>query len=184
MLICSSAVANAYSALEAGATHIDTSVLGIGERNGIAPLGAFLARMIVAAPEYVKRKYDLHRLKDIENIVAEAVHITGFCAFTHKAGIHSKAILNSPSTYEIINPEDFGMSRYVHFAHRLTGWNSIKSRVEQLGLHMTDAQVKLLTTKIKAMADVRPLAIDDADSIIRAFHLDLQEKDTAETWVN
>lgn len=30
--------------------------------------------MIVAAPEYVKRKYDLHRLKDIENIVAEAVH--------------------------------------------------------------------------------------------------------------
>ncbi|QYS99902.1 Homocitrate synthase [Trichoderma simmonsii] len=188
----SCAVANAYSALEAGATHIDTSVLGIGERNGIAPLGAFLARMIVAAPEYVKRKYDLHRLKDIENIVAEAVHInvpfnnpvTGFCAFTHKAGIHSKAILNSPSTYEIINPEDFGMSRYVHFAHRLTGWNSIKSRVEQLGLHMTDAQVKLLTTKIKAMADVRPLAIDDADSIIRAFHLDLQEKDTTETWVN
>ncbi|KAK0757952.1 hypothetical protein N5P37_009247 [Trichoderma harzianum] len=188
----SCAVANAYSALEAGATHIDTSVLGIGERNGIAPLGAFLARMIVAAPEYVKRKYDLHRLKDIENIVAEAVHInvpfnnpvTGFCAFTHKAGIHSKAILNSPSTYEIINPEDFGMSRYVHFAHRLTGWNSIKSRVEQLGLHMTDAQVKLLTTKIKAMADVRPLAIDDADSIIRAFHLDLQERDTVETWKN
>ncbi|KAL6797335.1 homocitrate synthase [Trichoderma sp. SZMC 28013] len=188
----SCAVANAYSALEAGATHIDTSVLGIGERNGIAPLGAFLARMIVAAPEYVKRKYDLHRLKDIENIVAEAVHInvpfnnpvTGFCAFTHKAGIHSKAILNSPSTYEIINPEDFGLSRYVHFAHRLTGWNSIKSRVEQLGLHMTDAQVKLLTTKIKAMADVRPLAIDDADSIIRAFHLDLQERDTTEAWKN
>ncbi|KAL5086388.1 Saccharopine dehydrogenase [Trichoderma cf. simile WF8] len=188
----SCAVANAYSALEAGATHIDTSVLGIGERNGIAPLGAFLARMIVAAPEYVKRKYDLHRLKDIENIVAEAVHInvpfnnpvTGFCAFTHKAGIHSKAILNSPSTYEIINPEDFGMSRYVHFAHRLTGWNSIKSRVEQLGLHMTDAQVKLLTTKIKAMADVRPLAIDDADSIIRAFHLDLQERDTTKIWEN
>ncbi|KAJ4859610.1 HMGL-like domain-containing protein [Trichoderma breve] len=189
---CHFAVANAYSALEAGATHIDTSVLGIGERNGIAPLGAFLARMIVAAPEYVKHKYDLHRLKEIENIVAEAVHInvpfnnpvTGFCAFTHKAGIHSKAILNSPSTYEIINPEDFGMSRYVHFAHRLTGWNSIKSRVEQLGLHMTDAQVKLLTTKIKAMADVRPLAIDDADSIIRAFHLDLQERDTTEIWGN
>ncbi|KAL7908334.1 homocitrate synthase [Trichoderma velutinum] len=185
----SCAVANAYSALEAGATHIDTSVLGIGERNGIAPLGALLARMIVAAPEYVKGKYDLHRLKDIENIVAEAVHInvpfnnpvTGFCAFTHKAGIHSKAILNSPSTYEIINPEDFGLSRYVHFAHRLTGWNAIKSRAEQLGLHMADAQVKLLTTKIKAMADVRPLAIDDADSIIRAFHLNLQEGEPTET---
>ncbi|KAL7954122.1 homocitrate synthase [Trichoderma compactum] len=181
----SCAVANACSALEAGATHIDTSVLGIGERNGIAPLGAFLARMIVAAPEYVKRKYDLHRLKDTENIVVEAVHInvpfndpvTGFCAFTHKAGIHSKAIM--------INPEDFGMSRCAcPLADRLTGWNSIKSRVEQLGLDMTDAQVELLTTKIKAMADVPPLAIDDADSIIRAFHLDLQERDTTEAWKN
>lgn len=85
-----------------------------GERNGISSLGAFLARMIVAAPEYVKGKYDLHRLKEIENMVAEAVHskflciyaginvltiwlvnvpfnnpITGFCAFTHKVRPHS-----------------------------------------------------------------------------------------------
>jgi homocitrate synthase len=35
-----------------------------------------------------------------------------------EAGIHAKAILNNPSTYEIINPQDFGMSRYVHFASR------------------------------------------------------------------
>lgn len=62
------------------------------------------------------------------------------------------------------------MTRYVHFASRLTGWNAIKSRVEQLGLKMTDAQVKLCTAKIKALADVRPIAIDDADSIIRTFH--------------
>jgi homocitrate synthase len=40
-------------------------------------------------------------------------YITGFCAFTHKAGIHAKAILANPSTYEILNPADFGMSRYV-----------------------------------------------------------------------
>ncbi|CAH1760533.1 6942_t:CDS:2, partial [Entrophospora sp. SA101] len=38
------AIANAYAALEAGATHIDTSVLGIGERNGITPLGGLIAR--------------------------------------------------------------------------------------------------------------------------------------------
>ena len=35
---------------------------------------------------------------------------------------------------------------------------------------MTDAQFKECTTKIKALADVRPIAVDDADSIIRAFH--------------
>jgi homocitrate synthase len=68
--------------------------------------------------------------------------ITGVCAFTHKAGIHSKAILRNPSTYEILNPEDFGLTRYVHFASRLTGWNAVKTRVAQLGLAMTDDQVK------------------------------------------
>jgi len=67
------------------------------------------------------------------------------------------------------------MKRYVHFASRLTGWNAIKSRVEQLGLVMTDAQVKSCTAKIKALADVRPIAIDDADSIIRTFHGNLHK---------
>lgn len=51
------AIANAYCALEAGADHIDTCVLGIGERNGIPSLGGFLARMIVADREYVMSKY-------------------------------------------------------------------------------------------------------------------------------
>lgn len=178
------AIANAYCALEAGATHIDTSVIGIGERNGITPLGGLMARMIVADRDYVRGKYKLHKLKEIEDLVAEAVeinipfnnYITGFCAFTHKAGIHAKAILNNPSTYEIITPSDFGMNRYVHFASRLTGWNAIKSRAEQLELHMTDAQIKAVTVKIKALADVRPLAIDDADSIIRNFHFNLHSE--------
>lgn len=48
-------------------------------------------------------------LREVENLVAEAVQvtvpfnnpITGFCAFTHKAGIHAKAILANPSTYEM-----------------------------------------------------------------------------------
>jgi len=77
--------------------------------------------MIVADREYVKGKYNLAKLKDLEQLVADAVEInipfnnpvTGFCAFTHKAGIHAKAILNNPSTYEILDPSDFGLSRYV-----------------------------------------------------------------------
>ncbi|OBT48451.1 homocitrate synthase [Pseudogymnoascus sp. WSF 3629] len=178
------AIANAFVALEAGATHVDTSVLGIGERNGITPLGGFLARMIVEDRDYVLSKYKLQKLKEIEDMVAEAVevnvpfnnYVTGFCSFTHKAGIHAKAILNNPSTYEILNPADFGMTRYVHFASRITGWNAIKSRVEQLGLKMTDEQVKALTAKIKELADIRPLAIDDTDAVIRSFHLDLADK--------
>lgn len=98
--------------------------------------------------------------------------LTIFAAL-QKAGIHAKAILNNPSTYEILNPADFGLSRYVHFASRLTGWNAIKSRCEQLGMNMTDAQYKECTAKIKALADIRKLAVDDTDSIIRAFHANL-----------
>jgi len=146
-----------------------------------------MARMVVTAPEYVKSKYNLKMIKEIEDLVAEAVQIntpfnnpiTGFCAFTHKAGIHAKAILNNPSTYEILNPADFGLTRYVHFASRLTGWNAVKTRVGQLGLEMTDDQVKECTAKIKALADVRPIAIDDADSIIRTFHLTLTQSGEA-----
>ncbi|EWG96875.1 Lys21p [Saccharomyces cerevisiae R103] len=162
------AIANAYTALEGGARLIDVSVLGIGERNGITPLGG-------------RSKYKLHKIRDIENLVADAVEvnipfnnpITGFCAFTHKAGIHAKAILANPSTYEILDPHDFGMKRYIHFANRLTGWNAIKSRVDQLNLNLTDDQIKEVTAKIKKLGDVRPLNIDDVDSIIKDFHAEL-----------
>jgi len=90
------AVANAYTALEAGATHIDTctllsfhiplglipahafiaAVLGIGERVGITPLGALVACLYAANPEYVKSKYNLPMLREIENLVAEAVEVS------------------------------------------------------------------------------------------------------------
>ncbi|GJN90736.1 hypothetical protein Rhopal_003750-T1 [Rhodotorula paludigena] len=172
------AVANAFCALEAGATHIDTSVLGIGERNGITTLGGLIARMYVVDPEYVKGKYNLAMLREVENLVADAVQvsvpfnnpITGFCAFTHKAGIHAKAILANPSTYEILKPEDFGMSRYIDIGSRLTGWNAVKSRVEQLELDMTDEQVKDVTMKIKELADVRTQSMDDVDTVLRVYH--------------
>ena len=146
------AIANSLMALESGATHVDTSVLGIGERNGIPSLGGFLARMLTIDRDYVLSKYNLTKLKALEDLVATAVEVnnpfnnivTGFSAFTHKAGIHgkyrlallltklilyiAKAILANPATYEAIDPRDFGMQRYVHFASRLTGWNAIKSR--------------------------------------------------------
>ena len=56
------AIANAFAALEAGATHIDTTVLGIGERNGITPLGGFVARMYTLDREATAAKYRLEQL--------------------------------------------------------------------------------------------------------------------------
>ena len=172
------AIANAYTALEAGATHIDTSVLGIGERNGIPSLGGFIARMYAANREYVMSKYNLKALRDVEDLVADAVQVqipfnnpvTGYCAFTHKAGIHAKAILAEPKTYEIITPEDFGMNRYVHIGSRLTGWNAVKSRSKQLGLELTDDQVKAATNRIKVMADIKDQTMEDVDAVLHVFH--------------
>jgi homocitrate synthase len=177
------AIANAFAALQAGATHVDTSVLGIGERNGITPLGGLIARMMAVDPDYVKSKYKLSMLRELENYVAETVeisvpfnnYITGFCAFTHKAGIHAKAILANPSTYEILNPADFGMTRYVSIGHRLTGWNAVKSRAEQLDLAMSDDQVKDATAKIKELADVRTQSMEDVDMILRIYHKGIKE---------
>jgi homocitrate synthase len=171
------AIANAYAALEAGATHVDTSVLGIGERNGITPLGGLVARLYASDPALVS-KYDLPLLQEIDHLIAEWVgidipfnnYITGFCAFTHKAGIHAKAVLNNPSTYEVLKPEDFGLSRYIHIAHRLTGWNAVRHRAEQLGMHLNDESVKRITAGIKALSDERPLTLDDVDSLLRSAY--------------
>ncbi|KAJ8124038.1 hypothetical protein ONZ43_g152 [Nemania bipapillata] len=141
--------------------------------------------MMPTSRDYILSKYKLHQLKAIEDFVAEAVEInvpfnnpiTGFCAFTHKAGIHAKAILNSPSTYEILKPEDFGLSS-VHFTSRLTGWNAIKSRVDQLGLDANswpEDKIREVTAKIKQMADLKVMTLDETDALIRSFHLDLQK---------
>jgi homocitrate synthase len=167
------AIANAYAALEAGATHIDTSVLGIGERNGITSLGGLIARLYTVDPALVS-KYNLPMLQEIDHLVAQWVgvdvpfnnYVTGFCAFTHKAGIHAKAVLNDPATYEALRPEDFGLTRYIHIAHRLTGWNAVRHRAEQLGLQLDEGTLKEITAVIKRVSDERPLTLDDVDGLL------------------
>lgn len=171
------AIANAVTALEAGATHIDTSILGIGERNGIAPLGGFIARMYAINRDLVKKKYKLKKLRKLDEMIANMVgigipfnnYITGVTAFTHKAGIHAKAILNQPETYEILNPKDFGMTRYLSIAHKLTGWNAIKDRAEQLGLALTDDQIKEVTAHVKALADQKKIDLNDVDELLHRW---------------
>ena len=170
------AIANAYSALISGARYVDTTVLGIGERNGITPLGGLIARLYSIDPRLVQ-KYELPLLYELDHTVAELVgidvpfnnYITGFAAFTHKAGIHAKAVLNNPETYEILDPNDFGLTRYIHVAHRLTGWNAIKDRALQLQLDLNDEQLKTITQQIKQLADLRALTLEDVDSQLHMY---------------
>jgi len=171
------AIANSYSILEGGATHIDTSVLGIGERNGITPLGGFVARMYADDPAAIKRKYDLRKLKDLDELVASLVTIeipynnfvTGKYAFHHKAGMHTKAIYINPNSYEILDPADFGLTRTMNIAHRLTGHNAVGVRARELGLEFGKDELREITRQIKAMADSGPLSMDQLDAVLRQW---------------
>ena len=168
------AIANALCALQAGATHIDTTVLGIGERNGITSLGGLVARLYTMDRELV-RKYDLTMLREVEQLVARKVGIevpfntpiTGRTAFHHKAGVHTNAVLQNPTTYEAIDPADFGIERSIDVAHRLVGWNAVRNRAASLGLSLSDDSLRLATGQIKALADDRRISLDDVDDVLR-----------------
>jgi homocitrate synthase len=170
------AIANSFTALEAGATHIDTSILGIGERNGITPLGGFIARLYSYNKDLVK-KYKLEMLYELEKMVAEVVridipfnnYITGETSFTHKAGMHTKAVMLNPGAYEIIDPQDFGLQRTISIAHRLTGKNAIQNRARELGLHFGDSQLREITDEIKRLADAGPLSTRQLDELLRSW---------------
>jgi homocitrate synthase len=168
------AIANASEALDAGATHIDTTILGIGERNGITPLGGLIARLYTLNHDYVK-KYDLQILPKLDYTIGEICgigipfnnYITGSSAFMHKAGIHAKAVLADPTTYEILNPDDFGLSREILMGHRLMGWNTVKDRAEKLGLSLPDEVIRELTRQIKAQADGGNVNLSEIDAMLQ-----------------
>lgn len=168
------AVANAFEALDAGATHIDTTVLGIGERNGITPLGGFLARMYTLDRDLV-RKYRLADLPRLDRMIAAMVgvdipfnnYITGEAAFNHKAGIHTKAMLNNPDCYEIIDPADFGLERSIQVGHKLTGKHAVAHRASQLGLRFGEVELREVTAEIKRLADTGPLSPEELDHLLR-----------------
>ncbi len=178
----SCAVANAFSALQAGATHIDTTVLGIGERNGITPMGALIGRLYTCDKSLVE-KYDLPLLAEIERVVATKLGIdipfntpiTGEVAFHHKAGVHTKAVLLNPTTYEAINPEDFGMSRIIDVAHRLVGRNAIRDRASGLGIELPEDSLRLVTAQVKSLADERQITGADVDKILSEMMLPLDD---------
>ena len=171
------AIANSHSILEGGATHIDTSVLGIGERNGITPLGGFVARMYVDDPAAIRAKYDLRKLRELDELVASMVKIeipynnfvTGKYAFHHKAGMHTKAIYINPNSYEVLDPADFGLTRTMNIAHRLTGYNAVGRRAQELGLEFGKDELRAITRKIKTLADAGPLSMDQLDSLLREW---------------
>ena len=75
MLLILTLVCFSFQAISCSVFTLSVAVLGIGERVGITPLGGLVACLYAANPEYVKAKYNLSMLREIENLVAEAVEV-------------------------------------------------------------------------------------------------------------
>lgn len=171
------AVSNAYEAVEAGATHIDTTILGIGERNGITPLGGFLARMFTFDPQGLIDKYDLELLPELDRMIARLVdlpvpwnnYLTGEFAYNHKAGMHLKAIYLNPGAYEAIPPGVFGVGRRIQAGSKVTGKHAIAYKARELGLHYGDEALRQVTDHIKALAEHGELDDAHLEQVLREW---------------
>ncbi len=171
------AVANAYEAISAGATHVDVSVLGIGERVGITPLGGLVARMFALDPQGVGQRFLLGQLRELERLVARVTGVeipfnncvTGETAYSHKAGLHIKSMMANPGSYEIIPPEAFGVARRIIVGSRLTGRHAIAYRAREMGITFGESELKVLTRTIKELADRGELSETEIDEVLREW---------------
>ncbi len=170
------AIANTFTAYEAGATHLDVTVLGIGERNGIASLSGMIARIAGIDPSRVQR-YRLDLLPKIDETIATMLGIeipfnqciTSPTAFHHKAGMHTKAVLADPRSYEVLDPNLFGRQRTIAIAHRLVGWHAVAERARELGITLSEAQARAAAARIKALGDEHDLDGAMIDEILYSY---------------
>lgn len=171
------AIANTVAAFEGGADCVDVTVLGIGERNGIASLGGLIAQLYIHYPELLA-SYNLTQLPILDRFVAECLNmpipfnnpITAPGAFTHRAGIHTKAILQNPGAYEVLNPGDFGLARSMDIGSRYTGRYAVSHRAAELGLQLDGAEIAELTRALKEQAERGAMSQEEVNTFIRNWY--------------
>jgi homocitrate synthase len=176
------AIANTIAAFEGGADCLDVTILGIGERNGIASLSGIISQLYIHYPQMLAG-YDLTRLVELEQYVAAALNlaipfnmpITSAYAFAHKAGVHTKAVLRNPRAYEILDPADFGLERSITIGSRITGRYAVGYRAAALGFQLSKDEVVHLTQALKACGERGLLSQDEVDTFIRNWY---QEKES------
>ncbi|WP_292487224.1 homocitrate synthase family protein [Methanohalobium sp.] len=153
------ATANTLMAAEAGAKQLHTTVNGIGERAGNAPLEEVLMGLLV---EYDIDRYDTTGLTDLSRMVEYYANITppvnkaivGKNAFTHESGIHVMAILENPRTYELFNPELVGGKRNL-IVGKHTGIKALKGIVKSMGYSLEHDELCELKEKVKNCTDIK-----------------------------
>ncbi len=179
------AVANSLAAVRAGATQIECTVNGIGERAGNAAL-----EEIVMAVNTRKDRYDYQSNINTKEIMRTSKLLTritgvnvqpnkavvGANAFAHESGIHQHGVLNNKQTYEIMTPESVGLEQNVMVLGKHSGRHAFKARLDELGYKLTKEELDKAFVRFKEVADKKKEVFNrDIDAIVSGQKIQVPE---------
>jgi 2-isopropylmalate synthase len=141
------AVANSLAAVEAGATQVQGTINGYGERCGNANLCSVIPNLELKVERQVIGSDRLKRLRETANLVSEIANLSlqsgaafvGDSAFAHKGGVHVSAVERNPQTYEHISPDVVGNRRRVLLSD-LAGRGNLLAKARELNLDLSSEQ--------------------------------------------
>lgn len=165
------ATANALAAVMAGATQIECTVNGIGERAGNTSLEecvmALYTRRAALGAYSTVRTGEIYRTSRLVSALTGMVvppnkAVVGANAFAHESGIHQDGVLKAPQTYEIMDPTTIGRPYRRLVLGKLSGSHAFRSRLEELGIRLPPEQVEVAFRQFKDLAD-RKAEVTDED---------------------
>lgn len=153
---CGCAVASSISAVIAGATQIQGTFIGYGERCGNADLSSIMPGLMLkcgfdCGVELKKLRHTARQVAEISNIRLRHNHpYIGKSAFAHKGGMHIDAVQKCPSSFEHVTPESVGNARKF-LVSEVSGRGTMLSQLTHLipDLTKTSPEVELITARIK-----------------------------------
>jgi 2-isopropylmalate synthase len=170
------AVANSLTAVVAGARQIECTINGIGERAGNCSLEEVVMALKTRDAFFnldtgidTTRLYPTSRM--LANIVGVPIPrnkaIVGENAFAHESGIHQHGMLKHHSTYEIMRPQDVGLSRSSLVLGKHSGRHALRDRVKELGFELDDVEFARVFEEFKALADKKKELYDgDIEALV------------------
>lgn len=171
------ASANSLAAIAAGASQVECTINGVGERAGNAALEeivmALNTRKDVFSDVYTdvntKEIYRTSRLvSDVTGLGVQANKaIVGSNAFAHEAGIHQHGVLQERSTYEIMDARSIGLSESKLVLGKHSGRHAFEKRLSELGYELTREELEKAFARFKEVADKKKEIFDeDLEAII------------------